>query len=115
MNASALFEKTLRDYSVLSPFDSRSLTKYCKERHVDIRALRYWMKKHSIPMPKHTLSQKPPSLVPLSILPCQEVEMRDALPAESVRNVHVSLGTGAIVSIGEITCQQLIELIHSIK
>jgi len=115
MNASALFEKTLCGYSRLSSSDTRSLTKYCKEHHVNIRTLRYWMKKHSIPTPKRTRLSGVPSLVPLSVLPCTE-EKTLVTPSDGcVKNVHISFSAGSAVCIGEITCQNLIQIIHVLK
>lgn len=116
MNASTLFEKTLQGYSRLSFSDPRSLTKYCKDHHVNIRAFRYWMKKHSIPTPKRTMLSHAPSFVPLAVLPCSSEERKSiTLPDGTIKNVQVSFAAGSTVSIGEITCQHLIQIIHALQ
>lgn len=116
MNASALFKKTLEGYSRLSAANSCSLTKYCKEHHVNFRALRYWMKKNSIPTPRQTQPTCGSSLVPLSILPCSMKEKTVApLLNEVIRDVRVSFTSGTNIVIEEISCQELIRIIHAIN
>lgn len=115
MNASALFEKTLQGYCRLSPSAGCSLTKYCKEHHVNIRAFRYWMKQHGISTPKRAKVSDKPSLVPLSILPCPEKEKSPSFSNETATNVRISLPTGAVVSVDEMPCQHLLQMIQTLK
>lgn len=116
MNASALFEKTLQGYSRLSSSDPRSLTKYCTDHHVNIRAFRYWMKKHSIAPPKRTRLSHTSSFAPLAVLPCSSEERKSiTLSDGNIKNVQVSFAAGSTVSIGEITCQNLIQIIHALQ
>lgn len=115
MSASALFEKTLQGYCRLSPGAGCSLTQYCKEHHVNIRAFRYWMKQHAIPTPKRSKVSEKPSFVPLSILPCPEKEKNPSFSNETATHVRISLPTGTVVSVGEMPCQHLLQMIQRLK
>ena len=126
MMAAELYQKTLTGYEAsLGKGESVTLSRYCKIHHVNCRGLRYWMKKNSIdtPRPKSrkvatqsgidNISQpltSPCHMMPLLIQsPIGEKTSR--LGKSSLKGVNITTQTGLVVSINEISCVDLAELI----
>jgi hypothetical protein len=111
----------------LNKGDSLTLSRYCKIHHVNCRGLRYWMRKHSINTPKiKSVKVSRPSIlnnpdqsvtglhhmVPLLIQsPIREKTSR--LIKSSLKEVNITTQNGLVVSIKEISCVDLAELILS--
>ena len=128
MMAEELYQKTLAGYEAsLGKGESVSLSRYCKIHHVNNRGLRYWMKKHSIdtPMPKsrkvaiqsdiNNISQPLTSqghMMPLLIQsPMGEKAKKSTRSNSSLQGVHITIPTGLVICIPEISCVDLAELI----
>lgn len=128
--ATELYQKTLAGYEAsLGKGESISLSRYCKIHHVNNRGLRYWMKKHSIDPPKNKSRKvttqsdnnnisksvtSPGHMVPLLIQsPSGEKVKKSTSRNSSLQGVNITTQTGLVVSIPEIGCLELSELILS--
>jgi len=117
MKASALYEKTLQDYSALLPMLKVSLSKYCKDHRVNYRGLSNWMHENSIPAPKPPRKVQPvlpvTTFSPVTILP--PMTSGSPSPAMMLKGVQITLPNGVHVSIGEISGRDMTSLIDSLN
>jgi hypothetical protein len=128
MMAEELYKKTLAGYEAsLHKGDSLPLSRYCKIHHVNFRGLRYWMKKHSIDIPKNKSARVardsilnntdqpvtgPHHMIPLLIQsPIREKTPR--LIKSSLKGITITTQNGLVVCINEISCVDLADLILS--
>ena len=130
MMAAELYQKTLTGYEAsLGKGESVTLSRYCKIHHVNNRGLRYWMKKHSIDTPRNksrkvatqsgidNISQpltSPGHMMPMLIQsPIGEKVKKSTRINSLLKDVHIKTQTGLVVSIPDISCLDLAELILS--
>jgi hypothetical protein len=128
MMAAELYQKTLSGYEAsLGKGESISLSRYCKIHHVNNRGLKYWMKKNSIISPKgkpgrlagvsaaNNITQPTPGshqMVPLLIQAPMGGEAKELTRSKSsLKDVNITIQTGVVVCIPQISCADLAGLI----
>lgn len=123
MLAEQLYQQTLIGYKRLqSQGIFLPLSRYCKEQRVNIRGLRYWMRKNSISIPRqekghnenllYTKEMTDPGLfVPLEIYPPVGGTERTSPKSVPLKDVLITLSGNTLITIKEISIPELSELI----
>jgi hypothetical protein len=102
-------------------FMKESLSRYCKERRVNYRGLKYWMKKNplSVPSSKQSSRQSGPSFVPVSVLSSEPLNKNTPVALTGVnviKGVKISLRNGMKTTMGEISGKNMIQnSLHLLK